>query len=112
MLMTKCIQVIKLRQNFFKLYVRLKADMTRLEKKMEVPMVLEEVRDKGKHKKLLFKILIEEDSFLISIKCREHKEPVLIDISSVISPYVDKTTMVRIKEVCKSIYKKKREEAS
>jgi len=108
MLMTKCIQVIKVRQNFFKLNVRLKADMTRLEKKMEVPMVLEEVRDKGKHKKLLFKILIEEDSFLISIKCREHKEPVLIDIS----PYVDKTTMVRIKEVCKSIYKKKREEAS
>jgi len=79
---------------------------------MEVPMVLEEVRDKGKHKKLLFKILIEEDAFLISIKGREHKEPVLIDINSVISPYVDKKTMVRIKEVCKSIYKKKREEAS
>lgn len=51
---------------------------------MEVPMVLKEVRDKGKHQKLLFKIIIEKDSFLISTKCRDYKEPILIDIGSIV----------------------------
>ncbi|WP_123053059.1 hypothetical protein [Clostridium sp. JN-1] len=75
-------------------------------------MVLKEVRDKGKHQKLLFKIIIEKDSFLISTKCRDYKEPILIDIGSIVSPYVDKETMEKMKATCKLIYKQKTKELS
>lgn len=75
-------------------------------------MVLKEVRDKGKHQKLLFKIIIEKDSFLISTKSRDYKEPILIDIGSIVSPYVDKETMEKMKATCKSIYKQKTKELS
>jgi hypothetical protein len=80
---------------------------------MEVFMVLEEIykevhSKKGiKLKKLLCITIIEEDCFKISIKNRCWKNPVLIDIGSVIAPYVDEKTMEKIKETCKAIYQNK-----
>lgn len=73
-------------------------------------MLLKEVRDNGKHKKLLFKVLIEEDNLIISAKGPENEEPVLINIGTIISPYLDKTTMNKIKENCQSIYTRKMKE--
>lgn len=70
-------------------------------------MVLKEVRDEGKHKKLLFKILIEEDALIISAKSRENEEPVLINIESIVAPYVDKSTVQKLRRNCSAIYSKK-----
>lgn len=79
-------------------------------------MILEEVRreieDKkgNKVKKLMCITLIEEDSLKISIKNKDCKEPVLLDVNTIISPYVDNETMNRVKATCKSIYSQKKKE--
>ena len=52
-------------------------------------MLLEEVRDEDKTNRLLFKVLIEEDSLIISAKARGNKGPTLINIEEIIGPYVD-----------------------
>jgi hypothetical protein len=83
---------------------------------MEVFMVLEEIykevhNKKGiKSKKLLCITIIEEDCLKISIKNKCCKNPIFIDISSVVAPYVDEKTMERIKETCKAIYQNKVDE--
>ena len=77
---------------------------------MRLLMLLEEVRYKGKHDKLLFKILLTPDSLIISTMCRESKEPVRIDLKSIIDPYVDAETMNKVKATCKLIYEQKSRE--
>lgn len=87
-------------------------------KKVEVPMMLlkeirEEVEDKKgkKSEKLLFKTFIEEDSLKISIKNKDCKEPIIVDINSIIGPYADTNTMEQIRGVFRSIYINKLKEA-
>lgn len=67
-------------------------------------MLLKEVRYEGINKKLLFKVLIEEDSLIISTKCRESKEPVLVDLETIIKPYVDDKTIKQIRVAFRTIY--------
>ena len=73
-------------------------------------MLLKEVRHEGKHKKLLFKVLVEEDSLVISTKCRDSKEPILIDLETIIGPYIDVNSLEQIRSICNLIYKQKRKE--
>ena len=72
-------------------------------------MLLEEVRDEDKTNRLLFKVLIEEDSLIISAKARGNKGPTLINIEEIIGPYVDSITIKRIRKTCNSIYLKKKQ---
>jgi hypothetical protein len=70
-------------------------------------MVLEEIRrkvedNKGrKSEKLICVTLIEEDSVKISIKNNGYKEAVIIDINSLLSPFVDDETMDSIRRQCR-----------
>lgn len=73
-------------------------------------MLLKEVRDKGRHRRLLFKVLIEEDALIISAKGRENEEPVLINIGTIIGPYADENTIQKLKESCRLIYLQKAKE--
>lgn len=75
-------------------------------------MVLEEIRKdvvdkKGKtHSKLVCIALAEEDSIVIEIKNKDYKAPVLVDVTSLIEPYVNEDTMDDVKTICKSIHEK------
>lgn len=75
-------------------------------------MLLEEIRrdtvdSKGrKHNKIVCVALAEEDSIIISIKNRDFDEAVLVDLVSIIKPYVDEEMMDNLKTICNSIYTK------
>ena len=75
-------------------------------------MILEEVRheDEKKHKKLLFNLLIEEGALIISAKCRGVKEPIPINLETIIGPYLEPNEMDDVRRAFKSIYTKKEKE--
>jgi hypothetical protein len=82
-----------------------------------LPLLLKEVRytvDKNqrKHQKLLFKLLVEKDAILISSKCRDVNEPILINLETILMPYLDSEDIKALRRIAKSIYQKKNKQAS
>lgn len=75
-------------------------------KAISKPILLKEVRDDGEHKKLLFNVLIKEDSLIIATKTRGKKEETLIDIKSILEPYVEPEEIEMLKDTCNNIYNK------
>ena len=74
-----------------------------------IAMLLEEVRykDEKKHNKLLFNLLIKEETLIISAKCRGNKYPISINLETIIKPYLEPEEVEEVRKVIKSIYKKK-----
>ena len=70
------------------------------------PILLEEVRDEGDHKKLLFNVLVKEDSIIIATKVRGNKEETLVDIGSILKNHVEPREIEVLRETCNSIYNK------
>ncbi|WP_129724691.1 hypothetical protein [Xylanivirga thermophila] len=70
------------------------------------PILLKEVRDDGEHKKLLFNVLIKEDSLIIAAKARGKEEETLIDIKNILEPYVEPEEIEMLKDTCNNIYNK------
>lgn len=71
------------------------------------PILLKQVRDDGEHKKLLFNVLVKEDSLIIATKARGSKEETQVAVESILEPYVKPEEIKVLKETCNSIYKKK-----
>lgn len=74
-------------------------------------MLLKEVRHIGKSgERLLFKILIEKDTLVISAKCRGEQEPILVDVIGIVEPYVKTAGVQILKKVCNVVYLKRQQE--
>ncbi len=71
-------------------------------------MLLKEVRKDDN--KLLFKILVEKESLIISIKGRGCKEPILYDLKDILGPYITNDIRHNLKTIFRIIYEKKLEE--
>lgn len=75
-------------------------------------MVLEEVRKDVKdkkgitHSKLVCVAISQEDSIVVSIKNKDLKGEVSVDITSLVEPYIDEGTMENLKAICKSVHEK------
>jgi hypothetical protein len=77
-------------------------------------MLLKEVRqeDENKNSKLLLKLLVEEETVIISLKCRWSKEPVNIDLESIINPYLKPKEALILKKIINLVYRRKAREGS
>lgn len=74
-------------------------------------MLLKEVRHETKEgKKLLFKVLIEEDALVISATCRGEDSPVLVDLTRIMEPYMKPAAMRVMKKVCNVVYLRRQQE--
>lgn len=74
-------------------------------------MLLKEVRHTGKSgERLLFKILIEKDTLMISAKCRGEQEPILVDVIRIVEPYIKTAGVQVLKKVCNVVYIKRQQE--
>lgn len=71
------------------------------------PILLKQVRDTGEHKKLLFNVLVKEDSLLIETKARGCDEVKQIAVEDVLGPHIEPEKLNLLRETCNSIYKNK-----
>lgn len=76
---------------------------------MKLEDIRREVKDNRgrKSEKLIFETHIEEDSLNISIKGNGYKEPVVIDITTLLASCVNGETIDDIKKQCNAMYLKK-----
>ena len=77
-------------------------------KKIDEPILLEQIRDEGEHNKLLFNVLVKEDSLIIATKARGSKEETLVDMGQILEPYIEPERIEILKDACCSIYNKKK----
>ncbi len=82
-------------------------------KERGMSLLLEEIRytvekNRKKHQKLLFNLVIQEDALFISSKCRDVDEPILTNLETILAPYLEPDDVKAIRQITKSIYKKKR----
>lgn len=68
--------------------------------------LLEQVRDEGEYKKLLFNVLIKEDTLIIATKARGSKEETLVDVGNILKPYIEPEKIEVLRDTVNEIYKK------
>ena len=73
---------------------------------MEIIKLLRQVRDKEEPSKLLFNVLVKEDSIVIATKARGKKEETLVDMKNILEPYTEPEEIEVLKDACNSIYNK------
>lgn len=68
---------------------------------------------KGKiHEKLVCVTLVKEDSIYLSIKCKNFKEPVLINVLDILAPYIQEENIKNIRDDLSLTCKKSKNKAS
>lgn len=75
-------------------------------KEVEVIKLLQQIRDEEEPSKLLFNVLVKEDSLIIATKARGKKQETLVDMKSIIEPYAEPREIEVLKDACNTIYNK------
>ena len=75
-------------------------------KEVKIIKLLQQVRDEEEPSKLLFNVLVKEDSLIIATKARGKKEETLVDMKSILEPYAEPGEIEVLKDACNAIYNK------